>query len=79
MSTYPEIMEQLLLLLEKLSASTVFAELLRSHRVVKNVVALSKEAILDNKMKKSVQIIMKNLNGRGGNNNRSKNSLGHTS
>ena len=65
-AAFPEVVEELLFLLEKLSQSRHCAELLKGHKIMKGVLALSKDALIDPKLKRTALQVVRNVTGKGG-------------
>lgn len=64
-TVFPEVGEELLALLYKLSLSPSYAQLLRTHKLMKNIIDISKDGFLAPELKKMAMTITRTINGKG--------------
>jgi hypothetical protein len=62
---FPEVCEELLALMYKLSVSPSYVQLLKTHKIMKNITDLSKDSLLEAGIKKMALMIIRNVSGKG--------------
>ena len=65
-AVYPDLSDELLALIYKLSQSQSFAALLKQHRLIKVVIEASKDTIVSGEVKRMAVHIVRQVNGKGG-------------
>ena len=63
---YPEVAEELLALLYKMSLSPSYVNLLKNHKVMKNIIEISKDSLISAELKRMALQIVKNISGKSG-------------
>lgn len=62
---FREVGEELLALLYKLSLCSGYAQLLKSHKVMKSIIEVSKDGMLPQEIKRMALMIIRNITGKG--------------